>query len=151
MCALFDQTLETGPARAAVDRLVYSCVLTRLTNGDTHTQLACSMFADPGTAKAAVKGARSVRRHRTAELTGFVCPTFNAALSLAVGYMHRACRQLGYDPAGLSPDHIAILASVFAPRRQARRFLRAPLADIAPQRRAKSRSPPNGAGAAAPR
>jgi hypothetical protein len=42
-----------------------------------------------------------------------VCPALNTALSLAVNYMWRSCRQLGYDPAGLGADHIAILASVF--------------------------------------
>jgi hypothetical protein len=111
MRALFDEALETGPAKAAVDRLVYCCVLTRLTSGDT--QLACTMFADPGTAEAAIRELEALDDHGVAELAAFVCPTFNAALSLAVNYMHKACRQLGYDPAGLGPDHIAILASVF--------------------------------------
>jgi hypothetical protein len=111
MCNLFDKALETGPAKTAIDRLVYCCVLNRLTNGDT--ELACSVFADPGTTKAALTELEALNDTERAEIAAFVCPTFNAALSLAVGYMHRACRQLGYDPAGLRPEHIALLASVF--------------------------------------
>jgi hypothetical protein len=111
MRALFDQAIETGPARAAIDRLVYCCVLDRLTNGDQ--QLAATMFAEPGTAEAAVRELEGLDDTDLRELAAFVCPTFNAALSLAVVYMHKACKQLGYDPAGLGPDHIAILASVF--------------------------------------
>jgi hypothetical protein len=109
--ALFDRALKSGPALAALDRLVYCCVLDRLTSGDQH--LAASMFADPGTAEAAMRELKALDDRGQAELAMSVVPMFSAALSLAVGYMHKACRQLGYDPDGLGADHIAILASVF--------------------------------------
>jgi hypothetical protein len=108
---LFDEALETGPARAAIDRLVYCCVLDRLTNGDQ--QLAASMFADAGTAEAVVRELEELDDEDLRELAAYVCPAFNAALSLAVNHMYPACRQLGYDPTRLGPDHLALLASVF--------------------------------------
>jgi hypothetical protein len=108
---LFDQAIETGPAKAAVDRLVYCCLLDRITGGDQ--QLANQIFSDDATGEAVAKELEQLDPGELRQLAAFVCPAFNAALSPAVGYMHRACRRLGYDPAGLGPDHIAILASVF--------------------------------------
>ena len=37
---------------------------------------------------------------------------WNEAVSSAVEIMACACRRLGYDPAGLGGDHLALLASV---------------------------------------
>jgi hypothetical protein len=111
MRELFEQALATGPASAAITRLVYCHLVTRLTNGDT--DLARSIFTDPATADAANQELEDLDDEQRAELMATVVPMFNAAQSLAVNHLWSACRQLGYDPTTIDPKHTALLASVF--------------------------------------
>jgi hypothetical protein len=108
---LYNQAMETGPARAALDRLVYCHLLTRLTNGDTET--AVSVFTDPGAAEAANRELEGLDDTGRAELAATIVPTFHTALCLAINYLWRACTQLGYDPTTIDAKHVALLASVF--------------------------------------
>jgi hypothetical protein len=111
MAELYNRAFETGPAHAAIDRLVYCHILNRITNGDLETAL--DVYAEPGTVQAAEQELEDLNDEERAELVVAVVPMWNMALSLAVKYLWHACRKLGYDPAGLGPDHVALVGSVF--------------------------------------
>lgn len=111
MRELFDQAIETGPAKAAIDRLVYCALLGRLTGGDV--KVALDAYADPGTVEAAIREMEELDDQERAELAVTVVPMWNTALSLAVNHLWHACRNLGYAPDGLGPDHVALVAAVF--------------------------------------
>ena len=108
---LFDQATNTGPATAAIDRLVYCTLLDRLTNGNL--DLALSTFAEPGTHQAALRELEELNDDERTELAGAAGPMWNQALSLAIRYLWHVCRTLGYNPEGLGPDHVALVASMF--------------------------------------
>ncbi len=108
---LFNEAMVSGPAHAAIDRLVYVHILNRLAGGDVETALA--VFADPGTVRAAEQELEDLDDTERAELVVAVVPMWNMALSLAVKHLWHACRKLGYNPEGLGPDYVALVASVF--------------------------------------
>jgi hypothetical protein len=108
---LFNRAMDTGPAIAALDRLVYCYIVDRLTNGDTITAL--DVFADDGTSEAATRELDALDDQGRADLAAKVIPLWNTALSLAVLHLWHTCRRLGFDPESLDPKHIALVASVF--------------------------------------
>lgn len=111
MSALFDRAMDTGPANAALDRLIYCHLLDRMTDGNV--ELAMEEFGNPGTREAARREMQSLSRDDLEELGRTVTPMWCEALSHAVKVMWHACRRLGYDPDGLGPDHIALLGALF--------------------------------------
>jgi hypothetical protein len=107
---LFDQATDTGPATAALDRLIYCHLLDRITGGNL--AVAVDQFAKPGSVEAAAVELEQLDDNERKALAETVVPEWNEALSRAVVLMVRACRRLGYNPDGLGPDHLALLASV---------------------------------------
>ena len=108
---LFDQATNTGPATAAIDRLIYCTLLDRLTNGNL--DLALSTFAEPGTHQAALRELEELNDDERTELVGNVVPMWNEALSLAIRYLWHVSRTLGYNPEGLDPKHVALVGTMF--------------------------------------
>ena len=79
MRRLFDQAKDTGPAEAAIDRLIYCHLLERLTGGDM--TVAMEQFADPGTAEAAMTELEALPDHERAHVAGRVSAMWNDALT----------------------------------------------------------------------
>ena len=107
---LFDRAQDTGPANAALDRLVYCHLLNRVTAGDVNAAL--EVFGNPGAVDATITELEQLSTEEREGLAASVGPMWSHALSRAVILMWRACRRLGYDPEGLGGDHLALLASV---------------------------------------
>ena len=82
MRRLFDQAKDTGPAEAAIDRLIYCHLLERLTGGDM--TVAMEQFADPGTAEAAMTEPEALPDHERAHVAGRVSAMWSDALTRSV-------------------------------------------------------------------
>jgi hypothetical protein len=108
---LFERAKASQPALCALDRLVYCHMLNRITDGNL--TVALDQFADEGTVAAALAELEQLSEDEQAELIAEIAPVWNQSLSFVVIQLWRTCRQLGFDPAGINADYVALFASLF--------------------------------------